>query len=100
MSIRERKSDKPRPQEERIALSLKLLLIGFFITLVGILISAASILLRTPLSGEMSGGAVIFIGPFPIVFGAGPHAPILILLGLFITLVMLLLIFFIILSHR
>jgi uncharacterized membrane protein len=30
----------------------------------------------------VSGGAVIFIGPFPIVIGAGPDATLLVLVGI------------------
>jgi len=31
--------------------------------------------------GNASGGVVVFIGPIPIVFGAGPDAGVLILAG-------------------
>ncbi len=35
--------------------------------------------------GSASGGAVIFIGPFPIAFGAGPDAGLLVLIGVVIA---------------
>lgn len=49
-----------------------LFFIGFFIILAGIIIMVAAALL----SGEGTGGfgGFILIGPFPIVFGAGPGA--------------------------
>lgn len=51
---------------------LTLFFIGFFIILVGIILMAVAALL----SGEGIGsvGGFILIGPFPIVFGAGPEA--------------------------
>jgi uncharacterized membrane protein len=42
-------------------------------------------------AGSASTGVVIFIGPFPIVFGSGPNSGVLIAIGLFIALVMVLL---------
>jgi uncharacterized membrane protein len=35
--------------------------------------------------GLASAGIVIFIGPFPIVFGAGPNSGLLILMGIILT---------------
>jgi|WetSurMetagenome_2_1015567.scaffolds.fasta_scaffold42701_2 uncharacterized membrane protein len=35
--------------------------------------------------GSTSGGVVIFIGPFPIVFGAGPDAGLLVLAGVILA---------------
>jgi len=47
-----------------------LLFLGFILVAVGIaVILVASVLYG---GGSVSGGAVIFIGPFPIVIGAGP----------------------------
>ncbi len=42
--------------------------------------------------GSVSGGIVIFIGPIPIVFGAGPDAGVLILAGAIIAAVCLVLV--------
>jgi uncharacterized membrane protein len=44
--------------------------------------------------GSTSGGVVIFIGPFPIVFGAGPDAGLLVLAGALLAAVCLALILF------
>lgn len=50
---------------------LFLFIIGFFIIFVGIAFIAAAAMF----SGEqVNFGALIFIGPFPIVIGAGPEA--------------------------
>jgi uncharacterized membrane protein len=51
---------------------LILFIVGFFIILVGIII----LMVTTILYGEDSAnfGALIFIGPLPIVVGAGPEA--------------------------
>jgi uncharacterized membrane protein len=59
--------------EEGIAISSRfflLLFLGFILVVVGVaVILVASVLYG---GGSVSGGAVIFIGPFPIVIGAGP----------------------------
>jgi LPXTG-motif cell wall-anchored protein len=56
---------------------------GFGIIMVGMLLIGASSALSG--SGSTSTGIVIFIGPFPIVFGSGPDAAWLILIGLIIA---------------
>ena len=43
-------------------------------------------------SFEISGGGVIFIGPFPIIFGAGPNSQFLITASLIIAAIMIILI--------
>jgi uncharacterized membrane protein len=50
---------------------LALFVLGFLIVLLGIIILAVATLVS---SGSPSYGGVIFIGPIPIVFGAGPQA--------------------------
>jgi len=55
---------------------------GFGIILVGIIIIALAAVFN---GGSGSVGVVIFVGPFPIVFGAGPDATWLILIGLTIA---------------
>ena len=65
--------DNRETVEEGIAVSSRfflLLFLGFILVAVGIaVILVASVLYG---GGSVSGGAVIFIGPFPIVIGAGP----------------------------
>ncbi|MEM2999358.1 MAG: DUF131 domain-containing protein [Candidatus Bathyarchaeia archaeon] len=64
--------------EKGITLSNKLfsvLIIGFTLIIVGIMVIAFA----TAFNGHgCSAGAVIFIGPFPIVIGAGPDATLLV----------------------
>ncbi len=60
-----------------------LLLLGFVLIFVGI----AVIFVATVLYAESSasGGAVVFIGPFPIVIGVGPDAAWLVLFSIILT---------------
>jgi len=61
---------------------------GFAIIIVGIILVVLASVLGI---GSGSVGGVIFIGPFPIVFGAGPDAIWLILISLTIAVLMLVL---------
>jgi uncharacterized membrane protein len=85
--------EQPENEDEDIAVSgrmLTVLLVGIAIIIVGvILLVVASVLV----GGSGRVGGVIFIGPFPIVFGAGPDATWLIVVGLVIAFVMLVLFF-------
>ncbi len=66
----------------------RLLLLGFALIFVGIIIVAFASLLYG--NGSSSFGGVIFIGPFPIVFGAGPNATWLITISLVLAILTLL----------
>jgi uncharacterized membrane protein len=59
--------------------------VGVFLILVGLVMVFASA--ATGSGG--SAGVVIFIGPIPIVFGAGPDAGLLVLVGVVLALVMM-----------
>ncbi|HEX9260918.1 MAG TPA: DUF131 domain-containing protein [Candidatus Bathyarchaeia archaeon] len=75
--------------EEGIQVSSRftmLLMLGFAIIIVGIIILAVASFLS---GGSASIGGVIFIGPFPIVFGAGPGAAWLIGISIAISVVMI-----------
>ncbi|MBS7644651.1 MAG: DUF131 domain-containing protein [Candidatus Bathyarchaeia archaeon] len=37
--------------------------------------------------GSVSGGAVLLLGPIPIIMGGGPHAPLLITIALITTII-------------
>jgi uncharacterized membrane protein len=72
--------------EEDVTASSKFLLLlisGFVLVFVGIVV----VLIAAVLSGggSASAGAVIFIGPFPIVIGAGPDVTWIILFSLIIA---------------
>jgi uncharacterized membrane protein len=69
-----------------------LLFLGFVLVVVGVFVVLVAAVLYG--GGSVSGGAVIFIGPFPIVIGAGPDAEWLILVGVIIA-VLSLVVFFV-----
>lgn len=69
-------------EDEGIVVSSRLfwfLILGFVLVFTGIMLLVAASLFS---GGSGSVGVVIFIGPIPIVFGAGPDANWLILLGI------------------
>jgi uncharacterized protein (TIGR00304 family) len=66
----------------RVSRVLALFMLGFFIVLLGIVILAVATLSS---GGSASYGGVIFIGPIPIVFGAGPQAAWLILFAIMLA---------------
>jgi uncharacterized membrane protein len=77
--------EKSENDEERITISNRffiLLILGFVFLTVGVIIVLATAVFN---SGSTSFGGVIFIGPFPIVFGAGPDAAWLIAIGIAIA---------------
>ena len=59
--------------------------VGFVLVFVGVLMVVAAIALGG--AGSASAGIVIFIGPFPIVLGAGPDVVWLILIGVILAVV-------------
>ena len=84
MRIAEEKSQETA--EEGIVVSSRLflfLVLGFVLVVVGI----AVILIATVLygGGSASAGAVIFIGPFPIVIGAGPDVTWIVLFSIILA---------------
>ena len=72
-----------------------LLILGVAFVFVGIVILAVVSLV---LGGSGSVGVVIFIGPFPVVFGSGPSATWLILIGIVIA--VLSVAFFLVMNKR
>jgi len=97
MRIADEKSQETA--EEGITASSRLflfLLLGFALVVVGI----AVILIATVLygGGSASAGAVIFIGPFPIVIGAGPDVTWIVLLS--IILAVLSIVVFLVLNRK
>jgi uncharacterized membrane protein len=97
MRIAEEKSQETA--EEGIVVSSRLflfLVLGFVLVVVGI----AVILIATVLygGGSASAGAVIFIGPFPIVIGAGPDVTWIILFS--IILAVLSVVLFLVMNRR
>jgi uncharacterized membrane protein len=62
--------------------SIILFIIGFFIIFVGIVILMVATVFS---NGSANFGAFIFIGPFPIVVGAGPEAEWMILFAIILA---------------
>ena len=85
-------------EDEGIALSSRLfgfLVLGIALVFVGILVLAVASLF---LGSSGSVGVVVFIGPFPIVFGSGPNVTWLILIGIIIAVVSIML--FLVMNRR
>lgn len=82
--------NKENTQNGRLKVFLTLFFIGFFIILVGALFLAAATMLS---EGTASIGGVIFIGPIPIAFGAGPEAPWLILFAILLGVLSIIMLF-------
>lgn len=81
-------STAPRREEEilpRVAIAspVNFFLVSFIIILIGMLL----MMLGSVRSGPTSGGAVIFIGPIPIIVGAGPQAGWAIGLAVILTII-------------
>jgi uncharacterized membrane protein len=71
--------------EEGVGISSRLLsflMLGLLLVFVGI---AVLVVVSLVLGGSGSVGGVILIGPFPIIFGAGPDAGWLILIGIIVS---------------
>jgi uncharacterized membrane protein len=62
---------------------LILFIVGFFIIFIGIIILMVATTLYS--QGSANFGAVIFIGPIPIVVGAGPHATWMVLFAIILA---------------
>jgi uncharacterized membrane protein len=72
-------------EEEGIAVSsrpFRLLILGVALVSVGIAVLVVASFIS---SSSTSVGAVVFIGPFPIVFGSGPNAALLIIIGVILA---------------
>jgi uncharacterized membrane protein len=74
----------------------RLLAVGICVIVVGMVILLASVASQ----GQVSGGGVIFLGPFPIVFGSGPSGGLLALISLVIGGIMVALTFLWVRSPR
>src|SRR3972149_11757639 len=85
----EKTNEKSENGEEGIQVSSRffmLLMLSFAVVIVGIILVIVASLLG---GGSASVGGVIFIGPFPIVFGAGPDAAWLITISIVISVAMI-----------
>ena len=91
--------EKSQTTEEGITVSNRFflfLILGFVLVFVGIIVVFVTAVLHG--GGSASFGGVIFIGPFPIVIGAGPEATLMVMFG--IILAVLIVIMFLVMSRR
>ena len=85
--------------EEGITVSSRLflfLILGFVLVFIGIIVIFIATVLYG--GGSASAGAVIFIGPFPIVIGAGPDVTLIVLFS--IILAVLSVVVFLVMNRR
>jgi len=71
-----------------------LIILGILLVFVGVIV----VVVASVVSGSGNVGAVIFIGPFPIVFGSGPNATWLILVGIILAVISILV--FLVMNRR
>ena len=86
--IENHSSDRPGGSQKTVATIQRfyaLIILGLFLVFTGFLIMIVSS------SSEISGGGVIFIGPFPIIFGVGQNFQFILTLSLIIAIIMLIL---------
>ncbi len=67
-------------ESNRFRKFLMLLIVGFVMIFLGIIVLMVATILYG--GGSTNFGTIIFIGPFPIVIGAGPEAPLMILFAI------------------
>jgi uncharacterized membrane protein len=72
-------------QESPSSLPMKLFLLGFLLMFAGVVVIMASALLEG--DANVSGGAVIFVGPIPIILGSGPNAFLAVILAAVLTII-------------
>ncbi len=78
-----------QPDEDGVTVSSRLfgfIILGFLMVFVGIIIFVVAAMLS---GGSGSVGGVVFIGPIPIVFGAGPDSNWLIIISIILAVVTL-----------
>jgi uncharacterized membrane protein len=93
------RSDEDNSGDEGVAVSSRLFLLlisGFVLVFVGIAVIVVASALYS--GGSVSGGVVIFIGPFPIVVGAGPDVSLIILVS--VILAVLSVVVFLVMNRR
>jgi uncharacterized membrane protein len=79
-------NDESQTAEEGITVSNRFflfLILGFVLVLVGITVILVTAVFYG--GGSANFGGVIFVGPFPIVIGAGPDATLMVLFGIILA---------------
>ncbi|MGQ9551675.1 MAG: TIGR00304 family membrane protein [Candidatus Bathycorpusculaceae bacterium] len=96
MMKNEEPEETPNYEAGKFRNFLALFILGFFILFVGVIILMAAAIIYG--GGSANFGAVIFIGPFPIVIGAGPQATWMVLFGIILAVLSVLM--FVIMRRR
>jgi len=97
MRIADEKSQETAEEGGTVSSRLFLFLVlGFVLVFIGIIVILIAAVLFG--GGSASAGAVIFIGPFPIVIGAGPDVTLIVLFS--IILAVLSVVVFLVMNRR
>lgn len=78
-------TEMQQQEEASSSLPLKLFLFGFLLMFAGAVVLVASALLGG--DGTVSGGVVIFVGPIPIILGAGSYASLAVVSAAVLTII-------------
>lgn len=89
---------KPEPGSLVQKRGMVLFSLGFLVLIAGMILITIGSAQQSSVEGSF--GGVIFIGPFPIVFGQGSQSPILLIIGLMIAIVMVLMFLSMLLPRR
>jgi uncharacterized membrane protein len=81
-------SDEEKPTS---TLQLKMFISGFLLMLLGLIIIIIAAFLRGNFT--ISGGAVIIVGPIPVILGAGPYSVLAVLSATILTIISLIVFF-------
>lgn len=73
-----------RKEEEMSTLPFKLFLLGFLIVFIGVIVLVVATVLQGG-EADVSSVVLIFVGPIPIILGAGAYAPFLVILAVILT---------------
>lgn len=77
---------KEANDEVKIAVApVWLFLVGFVLMSIGVVVLFAAAVLQGNV--DISGGGIIFVGPIPVIFGAGTHAYLAIFLAAILTII-------------
>jgi len=78
-------TENGREQQSRSSLLTKLLPLGFMLIFAGVIVIVASALFSG--DSNVSGGAIIYVGPIPIIVGAGTDPFLAVVLAAVLTVI-------------
>lgn len=83
ISVNKKSGDKAEESVNVSSMLFLLLISGFVLIFVGVVVILIDAMLQS--NGSASSGVVIFIGPFPIVIGAGPDVSVILLFSVILA---------------